>query len=159
MCAMELASMLAGQHYSDRPSCVCPIICAFLRGYNDALPDDLRQRLLLRWASEAVGTRSRDPEEVQRRLAQVTAFARDVVPLARRASLSRALGRSDWLFRTEALGGFIGREVEKAPGLADDVDALLEALCATEKADIRWSRPAAPSVPAAAPQPVPALAR
>jgi hypothetical protein len=38
-CVMELASMLAGERFTDRPKSVCPVIAAFLRGYNDALPE------------------------------------------------------------------------------------------------------------------------
>jgi hypothetical protein len=55
-CVMELASMLAGEPFSDRPHSVCPIIAAFLRTYNDGI-DDERRRDLYRFASEAVGTR------------------------------------------------------------------------------------------------------
>jgi hypothetical protein len=37
-CVVELASMLAGEPFSDHPETVCPVIAAFLRGYNDRLP-------------------------------------------------------------------------------------------------------------------------
>ena len=55
-CVMELASLLAGEPFSDHPKSVCPIIAAFLRGYNDAVDSDRRQDLY-RYASEAVGSR------------------------------------------------------------------------------------------------------
>jgi hypothetical protein len=42
---MELASMLAGESFSDRPSIVSPVIAAFLRTYNDGVDDDRRQDL------------------------------------------------------------------------------------------------------------------
>lgn len=54
-CVMELASMLAGERFSDRPRTVSPVIAAFLRGYND-LVDDQRRQDLIRYASGAVGT-------------------------------------------------------------------------------------------------------
>jgi hypothetical protein len=54
-CVMELASMLAGERFSDRPRTVCPVIGTFLRTYNDALDDDRRQDLY-RYAADAVGT-------------------------------------------------------------------------------------------------------
>jgi hypothetical protein len=38
-CVMELASMLAGERFSDRPRTVCPVIAGFLRSYNDRLPE------------------------------------------------------------------------------------------------------------------------
>jgi hypothetical protein len=56
MCVMELASMLAGERFSDHPRAVCPTISALLRAYNDALGERERQELY-RFASEAVGTR------------------------------------------------------------------------------------------------------
>ena len=37
-CVMELASMLAGEPFSDHPGSACPVIGAFLRAYNDGLP-------------------------------------------------------------------------------------------------------------------------
>src|SRR4051795_4312060 len=55
VCVMELASMLAGEPFSDRPQAVCPVIGAYLRSYNDVVDDDRRQDLY-RYASEAIGT-------------------------------------------------------------------------------------------------------
>jgi hypothetical protein len=56
-CVMELASMLAGEPFSDRPASVCPVIGGFLRAYNDRIDDDRRQDLY-RYAAEVVGTRA-----------------------------------------------------------------------------------------------------
>jgi hypothetical protein len=53
---MELASMLAGEPFSDHPKSVCPVIGAFLRDYNDSVPADRRQDLY-RYAAVVVGTR------------------------------------------------------------------------------------------------------
>jgi hypothetical protein len=53
---MELASMLAGERFSDRPKSVCPLIGSLLRAYNDHLDDEHRQDLY-RFAAQAVGTR------------------------------------------------------------------------------------------------------
>src|SRR3954467_13902014 len=55
VCVMELASMLAGEPFSDRPQAVCPVIGAYLRSYNDVVDDERRQDLY-RYASEAIGT-------------------------------------------------------------------------------------------------------
>jgi hypothetical protein len=52
---MELASMLSGESFSDRPRCVCRVIGAFLRGYNDLLDDERRQDLY-EYAAKVVGT-------------------------------------------------------------------------------------------------------
>src|ERR1700742_2274973 len=43
--AMELASMLADEPFSDRPRSVSPTIGAFVRTYNDGLDDARRQDL------------------------------------------------------------------------------------------------------------------
>jgi hypothetical protein len=56
-CVMELASMLAGEPFTDRPASVCPVIAGFMRAYNDRIDDERRQDLY-RYASEVVGTRS-----------------------------------------------------------------------------------------------------
>ena len=54
-CVMELASMLAGEPFSDHPRSVSRPIAAFLRRYNDLL-DDRRRQDLYPYASRAVGT-------------------------------------------------------------------------------------------------------
>jgi hypothetical protein len=54
-CVMELASMLAGEPFSDHPRCVSRGIAAFLRTYND-LVDDERRQDLYEYAAKAVGT-------------------------------------------------------------------------------------------------------
>jgi hypothetical protein len=54
-CVMELASMLAGEAFTDHPACVCPAIGSFLRAYNDSLGDERRQDLY-EYASRVVGT-------------------------------------------------------------------------------------------------------
>ena len=56
-CVMELASMLADEPFSDHPQSVCPVIAAFLRAYNDGLPDDRRQDLY-GYAAKVIGTTS-----------------------------------------------------------------------------------------------------
>src|SRR6478752_1626750 len=40
-CVMELASLLAGEPFSDRPASACPVIGGVLRAYNDADDDEL----------------------------------------------------------------------------------------------------------------------
>jgi hypothetical protein len=64
-CVMELASMIAGEPFSDRPRSVCPVIAAFLRAYNDTSDDERRQDLY-RLAALAVGTRAGKDVELRR---------------------------------------------------------------------------------------------
>jgi hypothetical protein len=54
-CVMELASMLAGEGFTDHPRSVSRPIASFLRGYNDLL-DDRRRGDLYRYAAQTVGT-------------------------------------------------------------------------------------------------------
>jgi hypothetical protein len=73
VCVMELASMLAGESFSDRPSCVDPVIGGLLRAYNDSVDGERRQDLY-RLAAEVVGSAS--TIEVERaRAARCLAFA------------------------------------------------------------------------------------
>ena len=50
-CVMELASMLAGEGFSDHPRSVSRPIASFLRGYND-LVDDRRREDLYGYAAQ-----------------------------------------------------------------------------------------------------------
>lgn len=56
-CAVELASMLAGERFSDRPRCVDPVLAAYMRAFNDRLGPAERQGLRP-YAAAAVGTRA-----------------------------------------------------------------------------------------------------
>lgn len=46
MCIMEAVAFVSGEPWSDHPECACPVIGAFLRTWNDALPDNQRTDLL-----------------------------------------------------------------------------------------------------------------
>jgi hypothetical protein len=66
---MELASMLAHEPFSDRPQSVCPVIGAFLRGYNDWL-DDRRRQDLYAYAAKVIS--SQQPKAIERERATRT---------------------------------------------------------------------------------------
>src|SRR5829696_4141097 len=55
VCVVELASLLGGEKFTDRPKCVCPVIGSFLRSWNDGVGYADRQRLKP-YASLVVGT-------------------------------------------------------------------------------------------------------
>jgi hypothetical protein len=57
VCVVELASLLGGEKFSDRPGCVCNVIAAFLRSFNDRVAHAERQRLVP-YADRAVGSRA-----------------------------------------------------------------------------------------------------
>lgn len=58
VCLMELASLMAEERFSDRPRCVCVVIAAFLRDWNDRSGHAHRQRLRP-YARRVVGSRAR----------------------------------------------------------------------------------------------------
>jgi hypothetical protein len=71
-CVMELASMLAGEPFSDHPASVCPVVGSLMRAYNDSI-DDTRRQDLYRYAAKVVG--SRVPAELeQHRIEHVAAW-------------------------------------------------------------------------------------
>ena len=66
VCVMELASMLAGEPFTDRPESVSPSLAALLRGLNDGLDDEQRQTLKP-FAATSVGTVAHRRVERERR--------------------------------------------------------------------------------------------
>jgi hypothetical protein len=56
VCVVELASVLAGEKFSDAPRCVCEVIAAYLRAWNDRAGYADRQRLAP-YARRIVGSR------------------------------------------------------------------------------------------------------
>ena len=116
-CVMELASMLAGERFTDRPSCVDPVLAAYLRALNDRL--DARRRLDLRpYAAAVVGTNGN----------------RSATRRRRRRCLRRAGGRLAIALRVglrEALSLNEGPAIASARAtLADDPFGFLDALLA-----------------------------
>jgi hypothetical protein len=71
-CVMELASMLAGETFTDHPRSVSRPIASFLRGYNDLL-DDRRRADLYRYAAQTVDTAG-STELEKARAARLLAF-------------------------------------------------------------------------------------
>ncbi|HEY2769863.1 MAG TPA: hypothetical protein VGI87_04815 [Solirubrobacteraceae bacterium] len=77
-CVMELASMLAGEAFTDHPECVCPAIGSFLRAYNDSV-DDARRQDLYEYAARVVGSR-RGPDVAQARADRLLAWGGELQP-------------------------------------------------------------------------------
>src|SRR6476469_772524 len=59
-CFMELASFLAGERWSDQPTCTHPLLAELAREVNDHVGDDNRQRLVPLVPS-VIGMTSEDP--------------------------------------------------------------------------------------------------
>jgi hypothetical protein len=66
VCVMELASILAGEPFSDRPRAVSGAVTRMLQGYNDALDDERRQSLKP-FAAASIGTAGGRAAERERR--------------------------------------------------------------------------------------------
>jgi hypothetical protein len=68
MCIMEAVAFVAGESWSDAPTCASPVISTFLRTWQDALSDADRDRLLPAavWVPRLVGSRG-TPEVEERR--------------------------------------------------------------------------------------------
>jgi hypothetical protein len=70
---MELASMQAGERFSDHPRAVSPTIACLLRWYNDLLDDERRQDLR-QYAARIIGTADQ-PALEQLRVQRLNAWA------------------------------------------------------------------------------------
>ncbi len=133
-CAMELASMLAGEPFSDDPLSVCPVIGSFLRAYNDSIDDDRRQDLY-EYASKVVGSRASEAVE-RARAKRLIAWAVE----RRRPLWARLLARAArrWL-GLENRQPFLGPPVVRAIGRHTDEThaqalALIDELLALDTA-------------------------
>lgn len=108
-CVMELASMLGGEPFSDRPACVCPLIAGFLRVYNDRLDNDTRQDLYA-YAAKVVGSRGSASTEA-----------------------ARAARLVDWVQETRSAGwtrGFAARRIRAIRQSGEPRAALIGSLAA-----------------------------
>jgi hypothetical protein len=126
MCVVELASVLAGEPFSDRPHSVCPVIAAFLRTYNDR-SEPARRQDLIPYAAKIVGSVV-DLQSERARTAQCVDWAtgRLGAPLPRRHWHLRriAAGRGARLqLQREMAAAWAARSV--APHDEDDHIAVL----------------------------------
>ena len=107
MCAMEAVAYISGEPWSDAPACASPVIAAFVRRWNNALPDADRTRLLLPLVPEIVGTRTTDADDVTRAWMATDWLVRTHVPawltLAGMSDHAAALAGCDPVTSGEAL--------------------------------------------------------
>ena len=81
LCAMEAAAWIANEPHSDSPACVCPVIGAFMRSWNDALPDnETRDRLLKPLIPLTINTRGDKALEEKRAFMCVDWVVRTFTP-------------------------------------------------------------------------------
>jgi hypothetical protein len=88
-CIEELVSVLAGEPWSDSPTCVSGLIAAYCRVLNDLLPDAPRQRLV-RYAVRQIGTAGDDELEQRRAFLCIDYAVHRIAPTVLRAAGFRA---------------------------------------------------------------------
>jgi hypothetical protein len=135
VCVVELASMIAGEKFTDRPKCVCPVVGAFLRCWNDRAGYADRQRLQP-YASRVIGTGGdRRIGRIRRDICLSYAGARlDRGPLRRVAARLRMRGRISWslgvfpaIWLKEG-AGLYAAHLAFARGGSEEASALLDRL-------------------------------
>jgi len=135
VCVVELASLLAGEKFTDRPKCVCPVIGSLLRSWNDGVGYADRQRLEP-YASLVVGTGGyRRISRIRRDICLGYAGAnldrgplrRAAVRLRMRARIAWAVGIFPAIWLKEGSGAYAAR-VGFARGGSGEAFALLDRL-------------------------------
>ena len=67
LCVMEVVAWYVGEAHSDAPACTSPVLAAYARGLNDAMPDDAtRDKYLKPLIIPLVGTTATRGVEVKR---------------------------------------------------------------------------------------------
>ena len=80
-CVMEAVAYVAGEPWTDRPACACPVISAFMRAWNDDLPTDAdRDRLLRPLIPRLAGSRATPEVETCRAWLAVDWLVRTCAP-------------------------------------------------------------------------------
>jgi hypothetical protein len=142
VCVVELASMIGGEKFTDRPDCVCPVIGSFLRCWNDGVGYADRQRLEP-YASLVVGTGGyRRISRIRRDICLSYAGADlDRGPLGRVAARLRMRARIAWavgifpsIWLKEGAGAYAAR-VCFARGGSKEAFALLDRLLEVGSSD------------------------
>lgn len=88
-CLLEIVAWLAGEPWSDHPKCASPVVAAFLRSWNDTLPDDRRQDLK-RYIGRLVGSAGTPVQEDTRAWMALDWLVRTYTPVwLRLAGLDR----------------------------------------------------------------------
>jgi hypothetical protein len=144
VCTVELASMLAGDRFSDSPRTACAAIAAFVRGYNDAI-DDVRRQDLFAIAALLVGSSSTQ-EQTHARMWRLISYARDLRP-RRLGVLGPRLSYEDDLVKCESAGRHVAKVARHHPDVHAEALALLETLLAEPGPEVVLPEPPAPAAP------------
>ena len=108
-CVMEAVAYVAGEPWSDSPECVSPIIAAFLRSWNDGLPDDERQ-MLKPYITRVIGTKTTKAAEDKRAWMATDWLVRECAP-----AYLRLAGLTEYAEKLERLAALTtAKRAEKA---------------------------------------------
>ncbi len=87
LCVMEVVAWYVGEAHSDAPACTSPVLAAYARGLNDAMPDDAtRDKYLKPLIIPLVGTTATRGVEVKRAEHFARVAVTRIAPLALRAA-------------------------------------------------------------------------
>jgi hypothetical protein len=128
---MEAVSALAGEPWSNSPSCTSPVIAAYARSLNDWFPDDARQRLKA-YIPRLVGTAEPDLE-LRRAFACADAAVRVFAPLA-----FAAAGLVEEAAKLGALAPVDRESAESARSAAESAESA-ELAARSAAAESAWS--------------------
>jgi hypothetical protein len=137
VCVVELASLFAGEKFSDRPRCVCDVIAAFLRAFNDRVSHTERQQLR---PLAVLVLDSRADRRITRRRRDLCLSAagarldgspgrRMLERLLIRLRILALLGPGRALWFDEGAGEYAARVVFARGGSAEAVELLKQLLC------------------------------
>jgi len=128
-CFMELAGFLAGERWSDHPSCTHPLLARLARGVNDVTSDDARPRLAPLIPS-VIGLTSTDPLWDHAISVVAASAALPLAPEERQRALAVGILTCDRLL------------AEAAPGVDDPAGVRARARAALDGVPLadRWAR-------------------
>jgi len=128
VCAMELSSMLGEERFTDHPQRVCPVVAAFLRGYNDALPAPLRQELF-GLAASVIDSRTADAAVRADRQAALLAWPVEVWAARRwRVPWPPTFAPENAFSDLEEAGAYVARAARRNRAVHERTVALVERL-------------------------------
>jgi len=118
-CLLEAASYIAREPWTDHPACVSPVLGAYGRALNDALPDDRRQELKP-YIPRLIGTANDGQDEARSYIAldwlirTYTPAFLDLAGLTAEAQQLRSLRRIVDMVAVKAAGPVVRSAREKA---------------------------------------------
>ena len=80
MCLLEAVAYVAGEPWSDHPVCVCPVLAAFGRNWNDGMRTNEERGSLLQYIPLLIGTRSTPAVELRRSYMALDWLVRRAMP-------------------------------------------------------------------------------